>query len=102
MPGRIALIASASWSHAFNSPSTSYFHPSVAEDRRYVEALRTADYGFWRDKTTTDLEAHGQQELLNWHLLAGAMSELGRKPDEIRFMESWITNADKAFAVFRP
>jgi hypothetical protein len=101
-PGRIALIASASWSHAFNSPITSYFHPSVEEDRRYVRALREADYAFWRDKTTAELERHGQQELLNWHLLIGAMSELGRRPSEVRFMESWITNANKTFAVFRP
>jgi catalytic LigB subunit of aromatic ring-opening dioxygenase len=102
MPWRIALIASASWSHAFISASTSYFHPSVEEDRKYLSALRDADYSFWREKTTAELEAHGHQELLNWHILLGAMSELGRTPHEIRFMESWITNADKAFAVFRP
>jgi hypothetical protein len=102
MPERIALIASASWSHAFNSPSTSYFHPSVEEDRKFLVALRDADYEFWRDTTTDELEAHGQQELLNWHLLVGAMAELGRVPTEVRFLESWITNADKTFAVFRP
>ncbi|MFT3863282.1 MAG: hypothetical protein QM729_03345 [Solirubrobacterales bacterium] len=102
MPGRIALIASASWSHAFNSPSTSYFHPNVEADRAYAEALIEARYEFWRDKTTADLEAGGQQELLNWHLLVGAMSELDRRPSEVRFMESWITNANKTFAVFHP
>jgi Catalytic LigB subunit of aromatic ring-opening dioxygenase len=102
LPERIALIASASWSHAFNSPSTSYFHPSVEADREYLRALREADYSFWREKTTADLEAHGQQELLNWHILLGAMSELGRRPNEVRFLESWITNADKTFAVFPP
>jgi hypothetical protein len=101
MEQRIALIASASWSHAFNSPSTSFFHPNVEEDRRYAQALSDADYDFWRDKTTSDLESSGQQELLNWHLLVGAMAELGRSPSELRFMESWITNANKMFAVFR-
>jgi hypothetical protein len=31
------------------------------------------------------------------------MAELGdRKPQEARFVESWLTNANKAFAVFRP
>ena len=31
------------------------------------------------------------------------MNELGRKgPDESVFLESWITNSDKVFAVFRP
>ena len=40
---------------------------------------------------------------LNWFCLAGAMHALGRKqPDESVFLESWITNSDKVFAVFRP
>ena len=34
--------------------------------------------------------------------LAGAMAELGRKPQESRFIESWLCNSDKVFAVFRP
>jgi Catalytic LigB subunit of aromatic ring-opening dioxygenase len=101
-PWRVALVASASWSHAFISASTSYFHPSVDADRRYFDALLAGDYDFWRNKTTPELEAHGHQELVNWHLLLGAMAELGRTPDEARFMPSWITNADKVFAVFRP
>jgi len=29
-------------------------------------------------------------------------SELGRKPDECTFLESWISNSNKVFAVFRP
>jgi len=33
----------------------------------------------------------------------GAMAELGgHKPQEARFVQSWITNANKVFAVFRP
>jgi hypothetical protein len=30
------------------------------------------------------------------------MAELGRRPDYAVFLESWITNSDKVFAVFRP
>jgi len=30
------------------------------------------------------------------------MSELGRTPDEAVFLESWISNSNKVFAVFRP
>jgi hypothetical protein len=73
----------------------------VEVDRRYFEAMKNGDYEVWRNTATEELEAHGHQELLNWHLLLGAMNELGRNPDEARFMESWLTNADKAFAVFR-
>jgi hypothetical protein len=47
-------------------------------------------------------EDRGHHELLNWFCLAGAMAELKRKPDEAVFLESWITNSDKVFAVFRP
>ena len=44
-----------------------------------------------------------RNELLNWVCLAGAMHELGHKrPDESVFLESWISNSDKVFAVFRP
>jgi hypothetical protein len=101
-PWRVALVASASWSHAFLSESTSYFHPNVEADRRVFDALLAGDYGFWRDMTNDDLETHGHQELINWHLLLGAMSELGRTVDEARLVASWLTNADKVFAVFRP
>jgi hypothetical protein len=101
-PWRVALVATASWSHAWLSRATSYFYPSVDADRAHLAALEAGDYDFWRAKTTEELEEHGQQELLNWTCLLGAMSELGRKPDEVRFIESWITNADKGFAVFRP
>jgi hypothetical protein len=102
LPGRIALIATASWSHAWLSPATSYFYPDVEADRTFLAALEAGDYGFWREKTTAELEEHGQQELLNWTCLLGAMSELDRKPSEVHFVVSWITNADKGFAVFRP
>ena len=35
--------------------------------------------------------------------LVGAMHELGRtRPDASTFLESWITNSDKVFAVYRP
>ena len=49
-----------------------------------------------------DAEDRGHHELINWFCLAGAMAELKRKPDEAVFLESWITNSDKVFAVFRP
>ena len=34
-------------------------------------------------------------------LLLGAMAELSRRPDEAVFLESWISNSDKVFTVFR-
>ena len=77
--------------------------PDVAADKRYFEALQKGDWAFWRNTTLEQVEDSGHHELLNWFCLAGAMSELGRtQPDHATFLESWITNSDKVFAVFRP
>ena len=54
------------------------------------------------DTTLAQAEDRGHHELLNWFCLAGAMSELKRQPDEAVFLESWVSNSDKVFAVFRP
>jgi hypothetical protein len=101
-PWRVALIASSSWSHNFLTGRYHYFHPDVESDKRYYEALVTGDYDLWRNTTTEQIELAGHNELLNWFALAGAMKELGRKPDESHFVESWLCNSDKVFAVFRP
>ena len=37
-------------------------------------------------------EESGQQELLNWMCLTGAMAELGRKPTETAWVETHIFN----------
>jgi hypothetical protein len=45
-------------------------------------------------------------QFLDWDrrgFALGAMAELGGcKPQEARFVESWITNTNKVFAVFQP
>jgi len=102
-PWRVALVASSSWSHSFLVQKHSLMFPDVEADRRYYEALRRGDWEFWRRTTLEEIEDRGHHELLNWFCLAGAMHELGRRePDESVFLESWITNSDKVFAVFRP
>ena len=60
------------------------------------------DYDTWRDAPLAAIEASGQQEMLNWYMLAGAMEALGRKPDECEFVETWSFNSNKCFAVFKP
>jgi len=102
-PWRVAIIASSSWSHAFLVDKHSRLFPDVQADKRYYDALVRGDWEVWRNAKLDQIEASGQHELLNWFCLAGAMNELGRKqPDESVFLESWITNSDKVFAVFRP
>jgi hypothetical protein len=101
-PWRVALIASSSWSHSFLSSKSSYFHPDVEADKRYYRALQESDYDTWRETPLANVEASGHQELLNWFCLMGAMCELDRRPSETRFIESWLCNSDKVFAVYRP
>jgi hypothetical protein len=102
-PWRVAVIASSSWSHSFLVRKHSLMFPDVAADKRYYEALSNGDWELWRNTTIEEAEDRGHHELLNWFCLAGAMHGLGHgKPDEAVFLESWITNSDKVFAVFRP
>jgi hypothetical protein len=96
------VIASSSWSHSFLVEKNALMFPDVESDQRYYAALRDGDWATWRTTTITEAEDRGHHELLNWFCLAGAMAELRRKPDESAFLESWISNSNKVFAVFRP
>lgn len=99
-PWRVAMIASSSWSHAFLVGKHHYLYPDVAADRARYEELRDGQLSRWRALTTAAIEDAGQQELLNWVCLAGAMEELGRKPVWSEFVETRIFNSSKCFAVF--
>jgi Catalytic LigB subunit of aromatic ring-opening dioxygenase len=101
-PWRTALVASSSWSHAFLVDKHYQLYPDIEADRRLYDALRAGDYETWRQTPLTSIELSGQQEMLNWYLLAGAMEELGRKPDDCDFVETWSLNSNKCFAVFKP
>ena len=64
--------------------------------------LRAGNYTAWRDKPLKQMEEAGQQEVLNWTCLAGAMNELRYKADILDWVETWTFNAPKCLAVFRP
>jgi hypothetical protein len=99
-PYRVALIASSSWSHAFLHDKAWRLYPDVESDLAFYEALREGKYAHWRSTTLSSVEESGQQEMLNWFCLAGAMSELGRKPSWSVFIESYLFNSNKCFAIF--
>jgi Catalytic LigB subunit of aromatic ring-opening dioxygenase len=101
-PWRVALIASSSWSHAFLTPKHYLLYPDVEADRALYEALQAADYKTWRERPLNAIEDSGQQEVLNWMCLIGAMNELGRRPTETSYVQSYIFNSNKCFAVFEP
>ncbi len=101
-PYRCVIMASSSWSHCFLSTNTGYVIPDFESDRMMLEALKEGDYDVWRQRTIEETEAAGHHEMLNWHVLAGAMETLGRKPDIIDYVETFIFQSDKCFAVFPP
>ena len=101
-PWRIALVASSSWSHAFLCDHTYRLYPDTPADRGLYDALGACDWNAWRKVTVDELEIAGQQELLNWFALAGAMEEVGARPTWTEFVETAVFNSNKVFATFTP
>ncbi|MSP00925.1 MAG: extradiol ring-cleavage dioxygenase [Acetobacteraceae bacterium] len=101
-PWRVALIASSSWSHSFLTGKHDYLYPDLVSDRARFAEMREGNLSAWRNLSTAQIEDAGQQELLNWVCLAGAMDALGRKPQWVDMVETHIFVAPKVFAVFNP
>lgn len=100
-PWRVALVASSSWSHAFLTEKHWWLYCDVAADRRRFEEFKAGDYEAWRGLSTAQIEDAGQQEMLNWMCLAGALGELGRKPEIVEFLQTYVHNSSKCLAVAR-
>src|SRR5262249_55332949 len=101
-PWRGARIASSSWAPAFLTPKHHLLYPDVAADRAMYEPLRAGSYDAWRKIPLEQIEDSGQQEMLNWMCLAGAMAELRRPPAETDLVETYLFNSSKCFAFFPP
>ena len=97
----MVLMASSSWSHAFLTEKHHWIYPDLEADRTLLDQLRAGDYMKWRDLSLDQMEASGQQEVLNWVCLAGAMAELGYQADILDWVETWAFNAPKCLAVFK-
>lgn len=100
-PWRVAMIASSSWSHAFLLDKTYRMRPDVAADKWLYERMVARDDAAWRNYSLDQLEACGQQEVLNWFALMGAMTELGLPLQWSDFVETCVFNSSKVAAVFR-
>jgi hypothetical protein len=99
---RVAVLASSSWSHAFLCDKTYRLAPDVASDRLLYQAMQDGDFEYWRNYKLEQLEDSGQQEVLNWHPLLGAMQEIGAKLEYSDFVETGIFNSSKVAAVYSP
>jgi hypothetical protein len=103
LPHKVALVATSSWSHAFLTEKTGFLHPDLQADRERFEELRTGTYTMWHKLGREQLESSGQQELLNWVPLAGAMAAADAGPPVwCQLAESYIMNSSKCSVVFRP
>jgi hypothetical protein len=76
-------------------------YPDLEADRALLEHLRAGNYRAWRDTPLAHMEAAGQQEVLNWMCLAGAMSQLNYTANILDWVETWAFNAPKCLAVFK-
>ncbi|MBI3329768.1 MAG: extradiol ring-cleavage dioxygenase [Nitrospinae bacterium] len=100
-PWRVVLMASSSWSHGFLTEKHHWMYPDLEADRVMLEQLRAGEYTKWRDTPLQKMEESGQQEVLNWVCLAGAMAELGRRAEILDWVETWTFNAPKCLALFK-
>jgi hypothetical protein len=94
-------MASSSWSHAFLTEKNFWAYPDLEADRILLEHLKSGDYLKWKDVELSSIEQSGQQEVLNWFCLVGAMSELGRQMELLTWAETWTFNAPKCMALFK-
>lgn len=100
-PYRVAIVASSSWSHAFLCDRTWRLRPDTSSDRNLYEAMLRGDFDTWRSTSLEEIEAAGQQELLNWYPMLGAMEALGQAtPEWSEFVETGIFNSNKVFAAY--
>jgi hypothetical protein len=66
-------------------------------DRSLYDDLMAGRYSSWRERTLAQIEDSGQQEILNWACLAGALQELKLVPRFGKFHETYIFNSPKVF-----
>lgn len=102
-PYRTVMYASGGWSHGFLVEKHHCLWPDVAADRLRCQELRDGGEVAWRDLTVAEIEDAGQQELMSWICVAGAMHELGQRGEVIDYLETaGVFNSGKCLAVWRP
>jgi catalytic LigB subunit of aromatic ring-opening dioxygenase len=99
LPGRVALVASSSWSHGFLTRAHNFLYPDVESDLNLYEDFSNGRFGALRELDRDRVEASGQHEFLNWVALSGAAAELGLGVEFSDLVTTRIFNSDKCFAV---
>jgi len=99
-PWRVALIASSSWSHASLTAKHGRLYPDLPADKKRLDELVNGGFRKWGEMSVAEIEDAGQNEMLNWICLAGAMAETGQKFQSIDYVESHLFNSSKCFGIF--
>jgi hypothetical protein len=97
-PERFVVMASSGWSHAFLTGKNHWLWPDQEFDRLRLEELIAGNHACWKDLSTAAIEDAGSQEFKNWICLAGAVSD--RQPQVVDYLDTWIFNSQKCFALF--
>ncbi|MSQ71109.1 MAG: extradiol ring-cleavage dioxygenase [Betaproteobacteria bacterium] len=97
---RVALIASSSWSHAFLTKKTHYLYPDHESDRKRLSELKSNNFAVWGDLDKETIDSAGHHEFLNWVCLAGAMTEIKRNVEVLDYVETYVLNSNKCYAMF--
>ncbi len=92
-------MASSGWSHAFLTEKNWWLYPDREYDRARFEELKSGNQRRWAELSNDSIYAAGDQEFRNWICLAGVVPE--RTPEIIDYLETWIFNSQKCFAILR-
>ncbi len=97
------MYASGGWSHGFLVEKHHRLWPDVESDRLRAQQIRDGREAEWQELTVAQIEDAGQQELMTWICVAGAMHEVRQKGDVIDYVETaGVFNSGKCLAVWRP
>jgi hypothetical protein len=98
-PERFVVMASSGWSHAFLTEKHTWLYPDRAFDRVRFQELERGQQRRWAELSNDSIYDSGDQEFKNWICLAGVVPE--RTPEIVDYLETWIFNSEKCFAIFR-
>ena len=99
-PERFVVMASSGWSHAFLTEKHHWLYPDREFDRKRFEELEQGNHKVWSNLENEAIDDAGCQEFKNWVCLSGVVPDY--KPEIIDYLETWIFNSQKCFALFRP
>jgi len=99
-PERFVVMASSGWSHAFLTEKNHWLYPDREFDRERFNELEKGNHRVWSNIENAAIDDAGCQEFKNWICLSGVVPDY--KPEIIDYLETWIFNSQKCFALFRP